>query len=83
MDDVPRGGNDASDTSRFAKENISVHVPREGNDRARKRSAGRLRISIHVPREGNDISSVNSLVDELKFQSTFPARGTTRLKCTE
>ena len=75
---VPREGNDpvfriSSDFPR----NISIHVPREGNDLTICFLETGKEISIHVPREGNDLEDSRRLKRDYKFQSTFPARGTT------
>ena len=40
-----------------------------------------FRISIHVPREGHDYASEVYRIYEGVFQSTCPARGTTRHRC--
>ena len=36
-----------------------------------------LRISIHAPREGSDSNTCKEVINDLKFQSTLPARGAT------
>ena len=58
---------------------ISIHVPREGHDAPRRANAAKtVLISIHVPREGHDSHRTETLDRRDLFQSTCPARGTTR-----
>ena len=58
---------------------ISIHVPREGHDFVGDVDFTALNdISIHVPREGHDVWALYTDVNSKGFQSTCPARGTTR-----
>ena len=57
---------------------ISIHVPREGDDLRSRMEYSRCLISIHVPREGDDVILMYRLTMTSVFQSTSPARGTTR-----
>ena len=55
-------------------------MPREGHDAVRGFVPVMLTdISIHVPREGHDAEPDDEDEAEWQFQSTCPARGTTRL----
>ena len=61
---------------------ISIHVPREGHDRLFcLRKTQLFKISIHVPREGHD-AKIYLFADcgGIAFQSTCPARGTTKMQ---
>ena len=77
---VPREGHDQTylaDAYRCRK--ISIHVPREGHDtEILKGMDSTDYISIHVPREGHDSCLRLESCGGLVFQSTCPARGTTR-----
>ena len=57
---------------------ISIHVPREGHDGGYADVGHVLHISIHVPREGHDSRHKSLLTIISGFQSTCPARGTTK-----
>ena len=57
---------------------ISIHVPREGHDQCVNCGYIAALISIHVPREGHDVRRLTSMLSTSQFQSTCPARGTTR-----
>ena len=66
-----------------ADRQTSIHVPREGDDVCRIQFCPRLPcISIHVPREGDDATGVTLIQLLDLFQSTSPARGTTRRALT-
>ena len=58
---------------------ISIHVPREGHDKSAVQIIMMLLISIHVPREGHDTTRQMLRLTAPPFQSTCPARGTTRV----
>ena len=58
---------------------ISIHVPREGHDITKYSKVTQSSISIHVPREGHDARQDKKERTARKFQSTCPARGTTKL----
>ena len=76
---VPREGHDFVRWARTVLTGgISIHVPREGHDEEVLPGTRRRHISIHVPREGHDARGCRQLTSEEKFQSTCPARGTTR-----
>ena len=76
---MPREGHDAVFAISSPKAVISIHVPREGHDGiATVQAALEKLISIHVPREGHDRSKLQQAIGAAKFQSTCPARGTTR-----
>ena len=53
-------------------------MPREGHDANQRQSNDNEGISIHVPREGHDPPSTRCASAAAGFQSTCPARGTTR-----
>ena len=57
---------------------ISIHVPREGHDAPALIIHQQPTISIHVPREGHDQPQMPPTVRRQLFQSTCPARGTTK-----
>ena len=58
---------------------ISIHVPREGHDDNQRNELYYFGyISIHVPREGHDQIICRFVGGSEQFQSTCPARGTTR-----
>ena len=57
---------------------ISIHVPREGHDTEGPGFIWVENISIHVPREGHDTARCGGGCWTTLFQSTCPARGTTR-----
>ena len=77
---MPREGHDLVNVASLAKQPIiSIHVPREGHDPTRLyRKNIRFGISIHVPREGHDSDTIYEFFTSRLFQSTCPARGTTR-----
>ena len=58
---------------------ISIHVPREGHDCIKTYDIlWEFCISIHVPREGHDLDTERLRKALEAFQSTCPARGTTK-----
>ena len=61
---------------------ISIHVPREGHDNKGWLVDYNIGISIHVPREGHDLNAEERRTKRGGFQSTCPARGTTRIADT-
>ena len=75
---APRGARPLSGTMPVITRPISIHVPREGHDAADTGTTGHQGISIHVPREGHDVTVSVNRGFNLRFQSTCPARGTTR-----
>ena len=76
---APRGARPAAITPFGSRILISIHVPREGHDGGlRYLSVGGEIISIHVPREGHDIPPPRRRRPDILFQSTCPARGTTK-----
>ena len=60
-------------------ESISIHVPREGHDHLGLPREASHTISIHVPREGHDAQPPPPVSVWRRFQSTCPARGTTKI----
>ena len=75
---APRGARPKVLTGGGDNNAISIHVPREGHDRHARAAYCRSDISIHVPREGHDSHSAFCAEAGNRFQSTCPARGTTR-----
>ena len=62
---------------------ISIHAPREGGDPdTRPLTMAAIIISIHAPREGGDLVGLCCANGHGTFQSTPPARGATRIPCT-
>ena len=75
----PHGGTTEEYDKAFDKAMISIHVPRTGDDKSRGVAfTDNLIISIHIPRTGDDVVSGMRTTSLLRFQSTYPARGTTR-----
>ena len=63
----------------YRRKTISIHVPREGHDFVGDVDFAALNdISIHVPREGHDPGLYPKNASVKEFQSTCPARGTTK-----
>ena len=75
----PARGTTTLESRIAAATEISIHVPREGHDEYLSTVFLYNFISIHVPREGHDLQQKCALVLSPLFQSTCPARGTTRL----
>ena len=76
---VPREGHDDATKRSVELVAISIHVPREGHDSFNERYFNDFTISIHVPREGHDRQSRRKTIAFSVFQSTCPARGTTKV----
>ena len=74
----PHGGTTEEYDKAFDKAMISIHVPRTGDDKSRSVAfTDNLIISIHIPRTGDDVVSGMRTTSLLRFQSTYPVRGTT------
>ena len=66
-----------ADVKAVLLDKISIHAPREGGDLLVIVITSSAKISIHAPREGGDYAVSLNSADQLKFQSTPPARGAT------
>ena len=76
----PRGGRRIAAAGRSMVYPISIHAPREGGDNKNQNCFSHdPKISIHAPREGGDWGRISLDPEDLKFQSTPPARGATSL----
>ena len=61
---------------------FNPRAPRGARRRRARRVRHRRRISIHVPREGHDLADKLDQPNQHEFQSTCPARGTTRCRAS-
>ena len=78
---VPRAGYDTEEwTCTSLLSEISIHVPRAGYDADQGAGGAECGISIHVPRAGYDSKRCFHVTPTLLFLSTYPVRGTTRLR---
>ena len=83
---MPREGHDTNTLEiRRERRDLNPRAPRGARPEKNKSAHDETEISIHVPREGHDDSVRPSRSHRCAFQSTCPARGTTRhfsLRCT-
>ena len=75
----PCGGRRALVESGRPGKSISIHAPRAGGDHDGDDISQRFGISIHAPRAGGDRVTSAVRASLIKFQSTPPVRGATRI----